>query len=314
MSVAFETTILGSSAATPTSLRHTSAQLLKFHNLYFLLDCAEGCQMQLRRLRKPMMKINHIFISHLHGDHYLGLPGLLFSLHLLGRSRELHIYSPPGLEEIIELQYKIAGLTPSFDIHYHGLLEGKSIIYEDPQLEVETLEMDHRLPTFGFLFREKPKERSIRKESLSKYRIPLDQRNGIKKGNDFITADGTRIPNEEITFPPPPPRSYAFCSDTAYTESFIGQIRHADLLYHEATFMHDRAAVARQKLHSTTIEAATIAKKAGVKTLMIGHYSARYKELEAFRNEAATVFPNTILAKEGETVPIVPPPKPDGDQ
>ncbi len=304
MSAIFETTILGSSAATPTSVRHTSAQLLKYHNLYFLIDCAEGCQMQLRRLKKPLMKISHIFISHLHGDHYLGLPGLLFSLHLLGREKELHVYSPPGLEEIIDLQYKIAGLTPSFDIRFHNLLEGETLIYEDDNLTVETIEMDHRLPTYGFLFREKPKERTIRKESLSIYRIPLARRSGIKKGDDLITEDGTRIPNEEITSPPPPPRSYAFCSDTAYTENFIEQIRHADLLYHEATFMHDKADIARQKLHSTTIEAATLAKKAGAGTLMIGHYSARYKELEDFRREAARVFPNTILAREGETVEV----------
>ncbi len=304
MSEIFETTILGSSAATPTSLRHTSAQLLKYHNLYFLIDCSEGCQMQLRRLRKPLMKINHIFISHLHGDHYLGLPGLLFSLHLLGREKELHVYSPPGLEEIISLQYKIAGLTPSFQIIYHNLLEGEAIIYEDRHLAVETIEMNHRIPTFGFLFKEKIKERTIRKESITKYRIPVSRRSGIKKGDDLITEDGTRIPNEEITLPPPPPRSYAFCSDTAYTESFIDQVRHTDLLYHEATFMHDKADIARQKLHSTTIEAATLAKKAGAGTLLIGHYSARYKELEDFRREASTVFPNTILAREGETIEV----------
>jgi len=214
------------------------------------------------------------------------------------------VYSPPGLEEIIDLQYKIAGLTPSFDIRFHNLLEGETLIYEDDNLTVETIEMDHRLPTYGFLFREKPKERTIRKESLSIYRIPLARRSGIKKGDDLITEDGTRIPNEEITSPPPPPRSYAFCSDTAYTENFIEQIRHADLLYHEATFMHDKADIARQKLHSTTIEAATLAKKAGAGTLMIGHYSARYKELEDFRREAARVFPNTILAREGETVEV----------
>ncbi len=304
MSAIFETTILGSSAAIPTSLRHTSAQLLKYHNLYFLIDCAEGCQMQLRRLKKPLMKISHIFISHLHGDHYLGLPGLLFSLHLLGREKEMHVYSPPGLEEMINLQYKIAGLTPSFQIRYHDLLEGETRVYEDDFLTVETIAMEHRLPTFGFLFREKPKERTIRKESLSKYRIPVARRGGIKKGEDLITEDGTRIPNEEITLPPPPPRSYAFCSDTAYTESFIEQVRHADLLYHEATFMHDKAGIARQKLHSTTIEAATLAKKAEAGTLMIGHYSARYKELEDFLREASTVFPETILAREGETVTV----------
>ncbi len=304
MSLDFETTVLGSSAATPTSIRHTSAQLIKHQHRYFLADCGEGCQMQLRRLKLPLMKINHIFISHLHGDHYLGLPGLLFTLHLLGRDKLLNLYSPPGLREIIELQYQLSGLQPSFEILYHELKEGGALIYEDPVLTIHTLAMEHRLTAFGFLFREKTAGRTLRKDGLSRYHIPLLQRHAIKQGADLQLPDGSVIPNHELTHPPPAPRSYAFCSDTAYTESFIDQIRGADLLYHEATFMHDKAAVAREKTHTTTIEAATLAKKAGVGRLMLGHYSARYKALEAFREEAASVFPNTILAEEGQTVQI----------
>ena len=304
MSLLFKTKILGSSAATPTSLRHTSAQALQHHNRHFLLDCAEGTQMQLRRFKVPLMKIHHVFISHLHGDHYLGLPGLLFTYHLLGRTKKLHVYSPPGLQEIIELQYRISQLTPSFDVVYHVLHEGKQLIYEDHSLSVHTMAMLHRIPTFGFLFSEKEKERNIKKASIDRYDIPIDQMPAIKKGEDFVTADGRSIPNKKITTEPPPARTYAFCSDTAYTESFMDQIKGVDLLYHEATFLHDKRDIAREKTHSTTIEAATLAKKAGVKKLLLGHYSARYKDMEAFREEAASVFPNTVLADEGNDVEI----------
>ena len=304
MSLIFKTKILGSSAATPTSLRHTSAQALQHHSRHFLLDCAEGTQMQLRRFKVPLMKINHVFISHLHGDHYLGLPGLLFTYHLLGRTKKLHVYSPPGLQEIIELQYRISQLTPSFEVVYNELHEGKQRIYEDDSLCVQTIEMIHRIPTFGFLFSEKEKERNIKKASIARYDIPIEQMPAIKKGEDFTTADGRSIPNKEITTEPPPTRTYAFCSDTAYTESFMDQIKGVDLLYHEATFLHDKRDIAREKTHSTTIEAATLAKKAGVKQLLLGHYSARYKDMEAFKEEAASVFPNTMLAEEGNDVRI----------
>ncbi len=302
MSEIFQTTILGSSAATPTSLRHTTAQVLQYHNKRFLLDCAEGTQMQLRRFKIPMMKINHVFISHMHGDHYLGLPGLLFTYHLLGREKELNLYAPPGMKEIIELQYQVAQLKPSYSIRYHELYEGGQLLYTDNRLCVETIAMDHRIPAYGFLIREKPAKRNIKKASIAKYKIPLEQMPDIKRGCDLITTDGRIIPNQEITNDPPPPRSYAFCSDTAYTEQFRDQIQGVDLLYHEATFMHDKADIAKQKTHSTTIEAATLAKKAGARKLLIGHYSARYKELEAFREEAASVFPNTFIAEEGDVI------------
>ncbi len=296
--------IIGASAAIPTSLRHTTTQVLQYNNKHFLLDCAEGTQMQLRRYKVPLMKINHIFISHLHGDHYLGLPGLLFTKHLLGRTKKLHVYSPPGLREIIELQYKISELKPSFDIEYHEIGKGNSLIFEDQDLKVLTLQMKHRIPTFGFLFVEKEKEKNIIKKKITKYKIPVEVIPQIKNGADFVTEQGTVIPNNELTLPPPPSRKYAFCSDTAYTEEFLDQIRGVDLLYHEATFLHDKAGIAREKMHTTTIEAATLARKANVKKLLLGHYSARYKELDDFLKEAKTVFPNTIIAEEGEDIQV----------
>jgi len=304
MAEQFHTTILGSSAAIPTSLRHTSAQVVQYHNKRFLLDCAEGTQMQLRRFKLPLMKIAHIFISHLHGDHYLGLPGLLFTYHLLGRENTLHIYAPPGMQKIIDLQYELSQLKPSFDIQYHDLTKGEEVLYEDDRLTIESIEMVHRIPTFGFLIREKARPRNIRKKAIQKFNIPQDCMQAIKSGEDFISPSGQKIPNKEITLAPPEPRAYAFCSDTLYTESFLKQIEGVDLLYHGATFMHDKAVIAREKTHSTTIEAATLAKKAGAKKLLVGHYSARYKELEEFRKESATVFPNTLLAEEGDVIPI----------
>lgn len=304
MSEIFRTTILGSSAAAPTSLRHTSAQLVQYHNQRFLFDCAEGTQMQLRRFKIPLMKIEHIFISHMHGDHYLGLPGLLFTYHLLGREKDLHVYSPEGMEDIIEMQNRISMLTPSFSVFYHVIEKGEQVLFEDNRIIIASIAMQHRIPAFGFLIKEKPKPRNLKKSSITKYGIPVEQMQDLKSGADYMTADGKLIPNKTITKEPPPPRSFAFCSDTQYTEDFLDQIQDVDLLYHEATFMHDKADIARQKTHSTTIEAATLAKKANAKKLLIGHYSARYKDLDAFRNEAATVFPNTSLAEEGDVIDI----------
>ncbi len=251
-------------------------------------------------MKVPLMKINHIFISHLHGDHYLGLPGLLFTYHLLSRKKDLHVYSPPGLEEIIRLQYEISELNPSFEVVFHEIRHGGELIYDDKLLTVHTIPMQHRITTYGFLFKEKEKERNIRASCIHQYKIPTDAIPGIKQGDDFVISSGEAIPNSELTTAPPLVRSYAFCSDTAYTEDFIDQIRGVDLLYHEATFLQDKAAVAREKTHSTALEAATLAEKAGVKKLLLGHYSARYKDMKAFKDEARTVFKHTFLAEEGE--------------
>jgi len=296
----FEVNILGCSAAAPTSLRQTSAQLVAYHNKFFLLDCGEGTQIQLRRYKFSILKIDHIFISHLHGDHYLGLPGLLFTMHLLGRKRELKVYAPPGMREIIEVQFNISQLEPGYPVVFNEVLSGNQRLYEDKYLTIDSIAMKHRIPTFGFLLKEKPQSRNIRKESLLAYNIQRDQIAGIRTGADFEIPGGAVVPNHEITTPAPSPRAYAFGSDTAYTEDFLEQIRGADLLYHEATFLSDKAPIAAEKLHSTTTQAAQIALKAGVKCLLMGHYSARYNDLEEFTREARQIFPNSLLAEEGK--------------
>ncbi|HSV89157.1 MAG TPA: ribonuclease Z [Bacteroidales bacterium] len=295
----FQVHILGSSAAAPTSLRQTSAQLVAYHNKFFLLDCGEGTQIQLRRFRLSILKIDHIFISHLHGDHYLGLPGLLLTMHLLGRKKELKVYAPPGIREIIEVHFTYSQLEPCYPVLYTEIMSGGQRLYEDKYLSVESIGMKHRIPTYGFLLKEKNQIRNLRKESLFEYDIPRDQIAAIKTGADYVIPGGTVIPNHEITMPPPKPRVYAFGSDTTYTEDFLDQIRGADILYHEATFLDNMAVIASEKMHSTTTQAAQIASKAAVKSLLLGHYSARYNDLEEFLQEARKIFPNTWLAEEG---------------
>jgi ribonuclease Z len=304
MSKTFKLTVLGCTAATPTSLSHTTAQWLHIHNHNFLLDCAEGTQMQIRRMKLPLMKIDNIFISHLHGDHYLGLPGLLLSYHLLGRERDLNIYSPKGLEEIISVQFRNANVTTRFKTFFHEIISGEQLLLKNKALTVESIKMEHSIPTFGFLFKEKQLERNIKKESIKKLNIGIDKIAAIKQGADYVCEDGKIIPNQQITKDPTKPRSYAFCSDTLYTESFVNQIQNVDLLYHEATFLQDKADVAKEKTHSTAMEAAKIAKKANAGKLLLGHYSARYDDLNDFQKEAQTIFQNSILAEEGMKIDI----------
>lgn len=304
MSNVFKIHILGASAAIPTSSRFTTSQLVMFHNRYFLLDCCEGVQIQLRRLHLPMMKIDHIFISHLHGDHYLGLPGLIFTMHLLGRKKKLHVYAPEGMREIIDLQYKISKLIPGFNISWHLVKRGKQLLYEDALVNIETIEMEHGIEAYGFLIKEKQVPPNIKKEAIDQYQIPVAEMHNIKSGHDLLLPGGEIIPNQEITIPAPAPRTYAYCSDTGYTEHYIDQISHVDLLYHEATFLHDKVEIAKEKTHCTALQAAQIAKKASVKQLMLGHFSARYDDLEPFIDEARTVFENTILAEEGDTIEL----------
>ncbi|MFH1004636.1 MAG: ribonuclease Z [Bacteroidota bacterium] len=297
----FEVTIIGCSSATPTSTRHPSAQVLNVHENFFLLDCGEATQIQLRKFHFKIQRIKNIFISHLHGDHYLGLPGLLSTMHLLGRKEEVHIYSPPGLEEIISITHYHSKTTLNFDLKFHLIEENSSgRIFEDDKISIETIPMSHRIPCYGFLFREKIKFRNIIKEKIDEYKIPVQKIHNIKSGKDFITTDGKIISNNELTIEPPSLRSYAYCSDTIYNNSYIEQIKNVDLLYHEATFASDMADKALNTFHCTAKEAATIAKKANAKKLIIGHYSARYKDLSPLLIEANKVFPNTVLAVEGE--------------
>jgi len=301
--LSFEVIILGSSSATPTSSRHPTAQVVNLHERFFLLDCGEATQIQIRRFKVKIQRIDHIFISHLHGDHYLGLPGLLGTMHLLGREKELHIYSPSGLKEIIDTNHYHSKTFLNYELIFH-VIKGKEKILEDEKLVIETIPMNHRIPCYGFLFREKQLPRNIIKEKLEEHTIPVQQIHEIKMGNDFISPKGKRIPNSELTADPPSPRSFAYCSDTLYDESFLEQIKNVNLLYHEATFAEDMAHRAVETHHCTAKQAGAIAHKANVKQLLIGHYSARYRELDILLNEAKQVFNNTILAIEGETYKV----------
>ena len=299
----FELTILGCSSATPTASRNPTAQVLNIHERFFLLDCGEATQIQIRRFKINIQRIDHIFISHLHGDHYLGLPGLLGTMHLLGREKKLHIYSPPGLKEIIDTNHFHSKTFLKYELVFH-VIENKATIFEDDKLTVDTIPMNHRIPCYGFLFREKRLPRNIIKDKLVEFNIPVQEIQKLKEGNDFVSHDGTRILNQELTTDPPPPRSYAYCSDTIYNESFIAQIQNINLLYHEATFADDMAVRAKETYHCTAKEAGTIAEKANVQQLIIGHYSARYRELDVLLKEAKENFENTVLALEGNTYKV----------
>ncbi len=303
----FELTILGCSSATPTSTRNPTAQLLNIAERFFLIDCGEATQIQLRKFKLKFQRINHIFISHLHGDHYLGLIGLFSSMHLLGRTVELYLYCPPELEEIIEVQFKHSQTYLRFKIvyHHHKFI-ANDLIFEDNKVEVRTILLNHRIPCCGFLFTEKPLLANISKEILQKYKIPVEQILAIKGGADFITTEGELIPNSELVSNKLKPRSYAYCSDTCYDERIIEVIKGVDLLYHEATFLNDMLSRAKETFHSTALQAATIAQKAEVHQLMIGHYSARYRDLQPLLDEAQTVFSNTILSIEGKSTVVEP--------
>jgi ribonuclease Z len=301
----FELTILGCSSATPTSTRNPTAQLLTIAERFFLIDCGEATQIQLRRYKIKFQKINHIFISHLHGDHYLGLMGLLSSMHLLGRIADLHLYCPPELKEIIETQFKYSETYLRYKLIYHPhQYIANDLIFEDNKVEVRTVLLNHRIPCCGFVFTEKPLMANISKETIATYQIPTDQILSIKKGGDYVKEDGSVIPNRELVVKHYKPRSYAYCSDTCYDERILPSIKGVDLLYHEATFMNDMLPRAKETFHSTTSQAATIAQMAEVKQLVIGHYSARYKDLRPLLTEAQEVFKNTVLAIEGECIRV----------
>lgn len=301
----FNVTILGSSSAIPTSERNPTSQLVNHNEHLFLLDCGEGTQVTLRRMHIHFQKINHIFISHLHGDHFFGLIGLISSMHLLGRSKPLHVYGPPELHAIIDLQLKVSLTELIYPFFFHSTQAiSPEVLFEDSTLKVVSFPMLHRIPTTGFLFEEKPGERRIKKELIEEFEIPAHLLPRIKHGEGFTDAKGNYHTYEELTIPPYPARSYAFCSDTAYFEEILPVISNADLMYHETTFLHNRAVNAAEKFHSTAIEAATIALKANVKQLIIGHYSARYDDLQPLLEEARSIFPATELAIEGERFQI----------
>jgi ribonuclease Z len=299
-------TILGCHSATPRSFAYPTSQYLEINNNTYLIDCGEGTQRQLRKYKLNFSKIKNIFISHLHGDHFYGLIGLIATLGILNRQTELHIFGPRGIKEVINLQFKLAKSGVNYPLHFHELLSKKSeLIYEDSKVSVHTIPLRHRIYTNGFLFKEKPKERKLNMEAISKFQeIEICDYQNLKNGKDFIRSNGETILNDKLTLPPPPTLSYAFCSDTSYFEDIIPVIKNVDLLYHESTFLEDKADLAQKTKHSTALQAAKIAKKAKVKKLILGHYSSRYKDLDLFSEEAKKVFKNVELAKNGKVFSI----------
>jgi ribonuclease Z len=298
--LSFKITILGSSGALPAYGRFPSAQFLEIKSRYFLVDCGEGTQIQLMKHQANFHRINHIFISHLHGDHFLGLMGLLFTMHLQRRVNDLHLYSHRGLDEIITTQLRYSQSALNFKVVFHLLeKDQKQVIYEDDKIIVETIPLSHRLPCSGFLFKEKPKPRRIDKDRLPPD-LSIQQLAGLKRGDDVVDENGNILyKNNDLTLSPRRSRSYAYCSDTAYHESMLNQIEKVNILYHEATFTEDEIAKANETYHSTARQAATIAKKAQVDKLLLGHFSARYKDLNPILEEAKMVFKNSELAVEG---------------
>lgn len=301
----FSLTVLGSSGALPANGRYTSAQHLSIHNQQLLIDCGEGSQHQLRRYDIGLHKINHVFISHLHGDHYLGLTGLLFSMHLLRREHDLHLYSFRGLEEILLAQLKHARSALNFKVVLHPLSDTQTVrLLDNEHVTVDSFPLDHKIPTCGFLVREKPPLRSLDK-SKPLGEIPLPYLARLKQGEDVADElTGKVYRSGDYTLPPRAPRSYAYCSDTQPSADVAKAVAGVNLLYHEATFLEDEKSKARETRHSTAAEAAQVAKQAGVKKLLLGHFSARYKDLNILMAEAVSIFPNTTLAVEGETIEL----------
>lgn len=297
----FEITVLGSSSATPAYNRNPSAQIINLNEHFYLVDCGEATQNQLNKFKIKSAKIDTIFISHLHGDHYLGLVGLLSTLHLNGRTKTMTIVGPPELKDIIDLQLKVSETQLRFPIDFRPTqVDYTEVVFQNNDVIVETIILNHRIPTTGFIFKEVARKRKINTEKLTEYDIPLEYIPLLKNGIDYCDKFGRTIANAELTFAPKAPRSYAYCSDTIYTEHFLDQIEGVDCLYHEATFLHELIERAKETFHTTALQAGTIANKANVKQLMIGHFSARYKELDLLLAEAKTAFNNTVLAVEGE--------------
>jgi ribonuclease Z len=303
----FALTILGSASATPTLTRHPTAQVLEVGSWVALIDCGEGTQQRLLESRIRPQRITHIFISHLHGDHYFGLPGLLSTMHLQSRTTALHLFGPAGLGVILTEIFRYSCTTLSFPLHFHPVdTTLHAPIFDDARLTVHSLPMDHRVPCCGYLFREKAKLRHLLKDRLPLGLKPA-QLVALKHGYDLLdpTTGAVLVRNNAVTSPPSHARAYAYCADTRYKESLIPLLVDVDLMYHEATFMHDRVTRAEQTGHSSAHQAALLARLAGVKRLLIGHFSARYPDLRPLLDEARAVFPNTQLATEGKQVSVV---------
>lgn len=295
----FEVNILGCGSALPTTRHFSSSQVVNIREKLFMVDCGEGAQLQLRRSKLKFTRLNHIFISHLHGDHCFGLMGLISTFGLLGRTASLHIYAHKELERLLapQLEFFCKGMT--YEVVFHPIDPAKAeVIYDDRSVSVSTIPLKHRIPTCGFLFQEKPTPNHIIRDMVDFYRIPVFELNRIKNGEDYITPEGVVVPNHRLTTPSAAPRSYAYCSDTICQTNIIPQIKGVDLLFHEGTFAQCDAARAKETFHTTAMQAAQIAVEAQVKQLVIGHFSARYEDEGILLKEAQTLFPNTLLAKE----------------
>ncbi|MGB0357952.1 MAG: ribonuclease Z [Flavobacteriaceae bacterium] len=295
-------TILGCHSASPHENKNPTAQLLDIKGHRFLIDCGEGTQVQLRKAKVSFVHIKHIFISHLHGDHFYGLPGLISSFRLLGREAPLHIYGPKGIKEALTLLLKLANSWTNFPLHFHELESSNSeCIFDDDSVTVHTIPLKHRVFTNGFLFAEKEGFRRINADAAHAAGIDKSQFRLLQLGQDVL-VDGVLVKNDSVTHNPHPQKKYAYCSDTAFLPSIVPTIQGADWLYHESTFLQQHADLAQQTQHSTAQEAATIARDANVGRLILGHYSARYKNLDLFTQEAKAIFPNVILAADGAVI------------
>ncbi len=299
-------TILGCHSATPRTFAHPTSQYLEINNRSFLIDCGEGTQVQLRKYKVKFSKIDRVFISHLHGDHFFGLIGLISTFGLLNRQNDLHIYGPKGIKEIIQLQLEMSNSWLKFQLHFHELEHTESeLIFEDDKVEVHTIPLEHRVYTNGFLFKEKIGARKLNMTAIEQHNeIEICDYQNLKNGRDFTLENGDIIYNADLTLNPTKPKSYAYCSDTVYKPSIVPLIKNVDLLYHESTFLNDKIDLTEHTKHSTAGQAAQIAQQANVGQLILGHYSSRYNDLSLFEEEAKLIFPNVILGKEGKIIEV----------
>ena len=301
----FNINILGCGSALPTTRHLATSQIVDLRPKLYMIDCGEGTQVQMRRMRVRFGRLAHIFISHLHGDHCFGLPGLISTLGMLGRTGELVVHGPKEVETYLRPVMDLFCRGMEFEVRFNPVdTRSHSLVMEDRSLSVYSIPLKHRIPTCGYLFAEKPKEAHIIREMTDFYQVPVRCMKDIKQGQDYVTPEGEVVPNSRLTRPAAPPKRYAFCSDTAYNRSIIPIIEGADLLYHEATFAECDLARAKETFHSTARQAAEIARDAHVKRLVIGHYSARYEDLSELHREAEAVFPGTILGNEGTVIPV----------
>jgi ribonuclease Z len=293
-------TILGNNSALPAFDRHPTAQVVTMDEHMFLIDCGEGTQMQMAKYRIRRSRINHVFISHLHGDHYFGLIGLITSMGLLGRDHDMHLYAPAPLKEIIDLQLKVADTILPYKLHFHPLKED-GVIVNEKRFKVRCFKVQHRIPCWGFVFEQVKAPRRVNAEKAIEHEIPSSFFDKLKMGEDYINKQGLLIKNDWVTFPSAPPKTYAYGADTVYNEALAEKVKGVDLLYHETTYLKDLEERAIKRFHCTTTQAATIAKIANVRKLIIGHFSSKYEVLDEFEKEARAIFPNTDLAIEGVT-------------